>query len=107
MRAPTPLMLRPAWSSRSSWPVAVSLTDSISRIGVRRCSPAWGVRLRCDGRSTRHTRFGEEPVELGADVALVGDDDQPGSVGGQGGVVVEHGHQDLAFVECGGRSAPG
>jgi hypothetical protein len=60
----------------------------------------WPVARLCQvGRAQQHhATLGEESVELGGDVALVSDDRQTIALPGQG-VVVKHGHQDLAFVE--------
>ena len=44
---------------------------------------------------------GQEAVEFGGDVALVGQDQQAGPVGGQVRFVVDQGGQDLAFVDLG------
>jgi len=46
-----------------------------------------------------HAAVGEEGVEFGGDVALVGDDDQPGPTGGQGRVLLQDRHQDLPVVQ--------
>jgi hypothetical protein len=61
------------------------------------------LRMRCavavGGTQQRDAAFSEVSVELAGHVALVGDDRQAGPVGGQGGVVVQHRGQDLAFVD--------
>jgi hypothetical protein len=56
-------------------------TDSMSwRTGMRRCSPGRGLRFAVGRAQQPHLAFGEEPVELGGDVALVSDDGQSGSM---------------------------
>ena len=44
-RIVTPAMVRPPWASRSSWPLSVSLTDSmICRRGLKSSVPGWAGR---------------------------------------------------------------
>ena len=53
MRMATPSKVRPPWASRSSWPLRVSLTDSISwRTVLSRASPCRAVSSLRDGRSS-------------------------------------------------------
>ena len=108
MRAVTPSMVRSPWRSRSSRPFKVWLTDSMScRTGLSRCWAGCGVRLRYDGAQQPHFAFGRVAVEFVGYVALVGDDQQPGSVGEDAAVAVEHGHQHLALVQLRVGQGPG
>jgi hypothetical protein len=52
-----------------------------------------------------HTAGVQAVIEFGGGLAPVGDQQQPRSGGEQMGVVVEHGHEHLAFVELGCASA--
>jgi hypothetical protein len=73
---PDPDRCRPPWRSRSSWPLKVSLTDSIScRSGRNSHPPArWGSSLRA-GRNSRTPSAARPSLELAAVVVLVGHQD--------------------------------
>jgi hypothetical protein len=77
------------------------------RIGFEQVFSGAGCAVAVRGAQQPHAAFGQVAVELGGGVALVSDDRQPGPGGGEGGVVVEHGHQHLAFVEFRVRQRPG
>ena len=65
-RTATPVVVRPPWRSRSSWPLKVSLTDSmICRSGRNRCAAGpWRFALRA-GRSSRDPAGRPGRFELG------------------------------------------
>ena len=78
-RTVTPPGVWPPWRSRSSWPLKVSLTDSMTwRSGLKNRAPAWArARLggraqqaqpgrRQDGLGGEHGEQGLAPVSLGA-----------------------------------------
>lgn len=66
----------------------------------------WGA-VAVGRTQQRHPALAEVDVELAGHVALVGDDREPGSVGGQRRVVVECGDQDLAFIDLRVGQRPG
>src|SRR6266508_4538534 len=91
-RAITPAGVCPPWRSRSSWPLKVSLIDSMTcRNGRNRCAPARsGSPLRA-GRSSRTPCSVSAASNLVAEVVLVGDE----------GLVGPGGQQGLPFVGLG------
>ena len=95
--------MRPPCRSRSSWPLRVSLTDSmICRSGLSSSSRG-GASRRFAGRAQQgDPGVGESGLRTSrAVVALVGDQGLRGPAAGQGGVDVEHVGQDVAFVGLG------
>src|SRR6266536_1667712 len=101
-RAITPAGVCPPWRSRSSWPLKVSLIDSMTcRNGRNRCAPARsGSPLRA-GRSSRTPCSGSAASNLVAEVVLVGDEGLVGPGRQQGRVGGKDAQQDLPFVGLG------
>ena len=58
-----------------------------------------GCAVAIRGPQQHHAAVGEEGIEFAGDAALVSDDRELGPVAGESGVVVGHGHEDLAFVK--------
>ena len=99
-RMATPSKVRPPWASRSSWPLRVSLTDSISwRIALSRGSPWRAASSLRAGRSSVMPRAARSASVCAAGEAFVGDQDQAGAGGGELGLDVEHRGQHLAFAD--------
>ena len=108
-RAQTPAMVRPPWASRSSWPLRVSLIDSmIWRSGLKKRSPVRvGSPLRA-GRSSSIPAPARSASKVRAVVVLVADHGLPaagcdrGRDRGGGEDVV----QGVAFVGFGAGQRP-
>src|SRR3984957_9795749 len=98
IRTVTPSTVRPPCRSRSSWPLRVSLTDSMAcRNGLRYWRPAGSGSPLRGGRGQGEAAGGEGGLEVVAVVVLVADDDLPGPAVEQG-AVGEDGRQDLPLV---------
>ena len=98
-RMATPSKVRPPWASRSSWPLRVSLTDSISwRMVLSSGSPWRAASSLREGRSSVMPRRPGQP-RLQAGEPLVGDQDQPGPGGGQMRLDIDHRGQDLPLAD--------
>ena len=108
-RAQTPAMVRPPWRSRSSWPLRVSLTDSmIWRRGLKnRCPAAWSLAL-AGGTQQVDAGVVEFGFERAAVVVLVADQGLAGRAcrPGQGGCGPERCREDVAFVGFGAGQRP-
>ena len=75
MRVQTPAMVRPWWCSRSSWPLRVSLIDSmICRRGLKNRWPGCGVLAFAGGSEQGDAVLGQGGFEGVAVVVFVADD---------------------------------
>ena len=101
-RAITPPGVWPPWRSRSSWPLKVSLTDSmIWRSALKNCVPGRSGSPWRAGRKQGRVGAGQGGLEVTAVVVLVADEDLAGQQGGQAGVCGQQGQQHLALVGLG------
>ncbi len=97
----------PPCRSRSSWPLKVSLTDSmIWRRGLNRCAPARGLAF-ADGPQQPDPGGGDGGLEAGAVVVLVADEGLAGPRGDQVRAGGEHACQHVALVGFGAGQGEG
>lgn len=100
-RTQTPAGVCPPCCSRLSWPLKVSLMDSMTcRNGLKNSFQPAGTRP-CGPGAAAPARIRPGGLELTADVVLVPDHDLPGPSVGSARVGVEYPEQGLGFVGLG------
>src|SRR3954451_20502782 len=96
MRAMRPGMVCAPWRSRESWPLRLSMIDSIHWRTAPSSPKRRGSSLR-SGRSSRPAHLLDHGLELAAGKALISEDRAP-----RDGEAFKDFRGDLAFAEVGG-----
>lgn len=103
MRVVSPLAVRAPGRSESSWPLRVSLTDSmIWRNGLKQALAGAGCAVLVGGVDQRHAVVVQASFQLGRGVALVGRQALAVTVGEQGRFGLEQIAGDVTLVGFGG-----